>query len=134
VVAQLQRYIDRGLRSSLTGAFARLKLVHEAVTPDMWVSALRRLPSIVPQLLRSRLQEWVLTALADHLKRQPEEFVKAANDTADGVTLLLTIGNPPGFAQLRQALKGKALSLTDLKLPGVKPSVKVQTLPGHADE
>jgi hypothetical protein len=134
VVAQLQRYIDRGLRSSLTGAFARLKLVHEAVTPDMWVSALRRLPSIVPQLLRIRLQEWVLTALADHLKRQPEELVQAANDTADGVTLLLTIGNPPGFPQLRQALRGKALSLTDLKLPGAKPSVKVQTLPGHADE
>jgi hypothetical protein len=134
VVAQLQRYVDRGLRSSLTGAFARLKLVHETVTPDMWVPALRRLPSIVPQLLRSRLQEWVLTALADHLKRHPEDFVQAANDTADGVTLLLTIGTPPGFPQLRQALKGKALSLTDLKLPGAKPSVKVQTLPGHADE
>jgi hypothetical protein len=134
VMAQLQRYIDRGLRSSLSGAFARLKLVHESVTPDLWVAALRRLPSIVPQLLRSRLQEWLLKGLADHLKRRPEEFIRAANDTADGVTLLLTLGNPPGFPQLRQALKGKALSLADLKLSGATPTVKVETLPGHADE
>jgi hypothetical protein len=133
-VAQLQRYLDRGLRSSLTGAFARLKLVHEAVTPDLWVAALRRLPSIVPQMLRSRLQEWALSALADYLKRQPQEFIQAAEDTADGVTLLLTIGSPPGFPQLREALKGRALSLADLKLSGTKPSVKVQAVPGHADE
>ena len=92
---------------ALSGGRGGLKIVHEAVTPDQWLSALGRLPSLVPQILSGRLKEWVLKALSDQLKQHVQEFIKAAEDTTDGVTLLISIGNPPGFSQLRQALKGK---------------------------
>lgn len=40
VTARLQRIIERGLCSSLTGTNGQLKIVHEAVTPDQWLGAL----------------------------------------------------------------------------------------------
>jgi hypothetical protein len=133
VVARLQGYLDRGLRGALSGAFARLKIVHEAVTPDQWITALRRLPSLVPQILRRRVQEWVLARLADYLRQRSEEFIRAADDTADGVTLVITIGSPPGFPLLRQALAGQGVSLAGLRMSGGTPDVRITTVPGHAD-
>jgi hypothetical protein len=92
------------------------------------------LPSLVPQALMGRLQEWILQALTSHLKQHSEEFIKAADDTADGVTLLITLGNPPGFPQLRQALKGKGISLAGLKLSDGAPAVKIKVIPGYSHE
>jgi len=134
VAAHLQGFVERGLRRALTGGFGRLKIVHEAVTPDQSSGALQRLPSLVPQVLLGHLKEWVLKGLSDHLKQRPEEFIKAAEDTADGVTLLFTVGNPPGFPQLRQALKGKGFSIASLKMSDGTPTVKIKITPGYAHE
>jgi len=134
VVARLGRIVERGVRRALTGGFGRLKIVHEAVTPDQWMGALRRLPSFVPQVLMGRLQEWVLKGLADHLKQRTEEFIKAADDTADGVTLVITLGNPPGFSLLRQALKGKGLSPASLRMADGAPAVTITVAPGYSHE
>lgn len=134
VVARLGRIVRRGLRRAFAGGFGRMKIVHEAVTPDQWLGALRRLPSLVPQVLMGRLQEWVLKALTDHLKQHSEEFIKAAEDTADGVMLVINLSNPPGFPQLRQALKGKGISLAGLKLSDGAPVAKIKVIPGYSHE
>jgi hypothetical protein len=134
LAAYLSRYIDRGLRSSLSGAFARLKLIHETVTPDQWVAALGRLPTGVRQRLSSRMLEWTLTALVEFMRQQPEEFIRAADDPTDGVTLVVSIASPPGFAALRHGLAGKSLSLDQLRFPGAPSEVTVRALPGHVDE
>ncbi len=131
VVAHLRRYVERGLRNSLSGVFGRLKIVHEAVTPDQWLAALRRLPSFVPRILLGRLLEWVLKALGENLQQNATLFIKAAEDTADGVTVIFIISNPPGFAQLRQALKGKGVSLGSLRVSGDAPKVSVRFAPGY---
>lgn len=132
VVARLGRIVKRGLHRAFANGFGRMKIIHEAVTPDQWLTALRRLPSRVPQVLMGRLQEWILKALTDHLKQHSEEFIKAAEDTADGVTLMINFSNPPGFPQLRQALKGKGTSLSDLKLSEGAPGAKIKIIPGHS--
>ena len=134
VAARLRGFIKRGLRSALTGAFGRLKIIHEAVTPDQWTGALRRLPSLVPQVLLGRLTEWAVKGLSDHLKQRTEDFLKAAEDIADGVTLVITLENPPGFPELRQALKGKGLSLASLKLSDGAPTAKIKISPGYTHE
>jgi hypothetical protein len=134
VTAHLRPFVQRGLRSALTGAFGRTKIIHEAVTPDRWLAALRRLPSLLPQALRGRLEEWVLTGLSKHLKQRAEKFIKAADDTVDGVTLVVTVGSPPGFARLRQALKGKTLSLATLKMSGDPGTISVEAKPGYVYE
>jgi hypothetical protein len=134
VATRLRGFIERGLRRALTGAFGRIKIIHGAVTPDQWLGALRRLPSLVPQVLLGRLTEWVVKGLSDHLKQRTEEFIKAAEDTADGVTLVISLGNPPGFPQLRQALRGKGLSLASLKMSDGAPTVKIKIIPGYTHE
>jgi hypothetical protein len=134
VTARLRVFIERGLRSSLTGAFGRLKIVHEAVTPDQWPGLLQRLPSLVPQVLLGRLTEWVVKGIFDHLKQRREEFIKATEDIADGVTLMMTLENPPGFPQLSQTFKGKGLSIASLKIPDGEPTVKIKIGPGYIHE
>ena len=134
VTTRLRGLIERGLRSALRGSFGRLKIVHEAVTPDQWLGALRRLPSLVPQVLLGRMTEWVVKGISDNLKKRSEEFIKAAEDTADGVTLVITLENPPAFPQLSQALKGKGFSLASLKLPDGAPTVKIKIIPGYTHE
>jgi hypothetical protein len=134
VTSRLRGFLERGLRSALIGTSGRLKIVHEAVTPDQWPGAFRRLPSLVPQVLLGRLTEWVVKGISDHLKQNPEDYIKAANDTADGVALAITLSNPPGFPQLRQALKGSGLSIANLKMSGEAPTVKIKMVPGHVHE
>jgi hypothetical protein len=134
LAARLRRFIERGLRSALSGSSARLKIVHEAVTPDQWVSALRRLPSFVHNILLGRLQEWALKSLADQLKQAAQPFIKAAEDTADGVTVVITISNPPGFPEIRKLLKGQGLSLGSLKIPSGNPKVSIGFTAGYAHD
>ncbi len=134
VMTRVGRIVERGLNRALLGSGKRLKIIHEAVTPDHWISALQRLPGHVPQLLAQRLQAWVLKGLTEHLKQNAEEFIKAAEDIADGVTLIITLGNPPGLPQLRQALKGKGVALTSLKLADGAPTVKIKITPGYSHD
>ena len=107
VMDRLRRFIDRGVNRAFAANLGRLKIVHGAVIPGQPVDALNRLPSLVPQVLRGRMTEWIVKGLADHLQKHAQEFIKAADDTADGVTLVITLENPPGFRQLGEALKGQ---------------------------
>jgi hypothetical protein len=131
VVDRLRRFIDRGVNRAFAANLGLLKIVHGAVIPGQPRNALSRLPSLVPQVLRGRVTEWVVKGLADNLQRHAQEFIRAADDTADGVTLIVTLENPPGFRELGDALKGKGVSLATLKLPAGDPTVKIRIYPGH---
>lgn len=132
-MTQLQGVLERGLRGALSRGFGRLKIIHEAALPGRLLGALQRLPAFVPQVLKGRLIEWAIKGLEGYLKQQAQQFIAATEDAADGVTVAITIANPPGFAQLRDALKGKALSLRSLKSIGT-PDVKLKVTPGYANE
>jgi hypothetical protein len=129
VAERLRRFIDRGVNRAF--ATNHLKIIHGAVIPGQPIDALNRLPSLVHQVLRGRITEWLVKGLADHLHKHAQEFIRAADDTADGVTLVITLENPPGFRQLGEALKGKGISVATLKLPEGDPTVKLRVYPGH---
>jgi hypothetical protein len=131
VVDRLRRLIDRGINRAFAANLGGLKIVHGAVIPGQPIDALNRLPSLVPQVLRGRITEWLVKGLADHLEKHAQEFIKAADDTDDGVTHVITLINPPGFRQLGEALKGKGVSLATLKLPEGEPTVKLRIYPGY---
>jgi hypothetical protein len=131
VMERLRRFIAHGVNRAFAANLGQLKIVHGAVIPGQPVNALSRLPSVVPQHLRGRVTEWVLKGLADHLQQHAQEFIRAAEDTADGVTLVVTLENPPGFRELGDALKGKGISLATLRLPEGEPTVRLSIHPGH---
>ncbi|HEX9782575.1 MAG TPA: hypothetical protein VGA56_07575 [Opitutaceae bacterium] len=134
VVTRLQRILERGLGRALLGSHRRLKVVHSAVVPNQWGTALQRLPSLMPRILLGRLKEWILKALSEQLKQQAQQFISASEEPADGVTLVIAIASPPGFAQLRDALKGKLPSQATLGTPGGTPNVTIKIVPGYANE
>jgi hypothetical protein len=129
VAERLRRFIDRGVNRAF--ATNHLKIIHGAVIPGQPIDALNRLPSLVHQVLRGRITEWLVKGLADHLHKHAQEFIRAADDTSDGVTLVITLENPPGFRQLGEALKGKGISVATLKLPEGDPTFKLRVYPGH---
>ena len=131
VIDRLRRFIGRGVSRAFAANLGLLKIVHGAVIPGQAKDALNRLPSLVPQVLRGKVTEWVVKGLADHLQKHAQEFIAAAEDTADGVTLVIRLENPPGFRQLGEALKGKGMSLATLKLPDGDPTVTLQVHAGH---
>jgi hypothetical protein len=134
VTAELHKRIERGIHKAFRGSSRRLKIIHEAVAPGKWAEAFKRLPSIIPQVLKGRLVVWTVKGLADHFKQHTDEFIKAAEDTADGVTLIITLETPPGLAQLSQALKSKTVSPNSLKFSNGEPVFKIKILPGYQHE
>jgi hypothetical protein len=131
VADRLRRFIERGVNRVFAANPGCLKIVHGAVVPGQPMDAFNRLPSLVSPVLRGRITEWLVKGLADHLPKHAQEFIKAADDTADGLTLVITLENPPGFRQLGEALKGKRISLATLKLPEGEPTVKLRIYPGY---
>jgi hypothetical protein len=135
ILTPLRAQVERGLLFALQrGGCGRLKIIHETVAPEQALGgALQRIPPVVLDSLRLRLQEWILTGLADFLKQQPQQFVAATEAPADGSTLVVTIDNPPGFELLRQALKGRISSLADSRFSGPAPTVRIDVVEGYAN-
>jgi hypothetical protein len=135
VLIPLRAIFERGLLSALRGGgHGRLKIIHETVAPEQALGgALQRIPPVVLDSLRFRLQEWILKGLANFLKGQAQQFVAATEAPADGVTLMVAIDNPPGLDLLRQTLKGRIPSLADLRISGPVPTVRIDVVAGYSN-
>lgn len=131
VLQRLRRIVSRGMDHAFAGGRGSLRIVHGSVVPGNAASAFGRLPALVPQALRGRVTEWVVKGLAEHLARQAQEVIRAAEDTADGVTLVLTLADPPGFREIGAALKGGGMAPTTLKLPDGEPTITLKAYPGR---
>jgi hypothetical protein len=54
------------------------------------------------------VSDWTLTALTDYLTTQSARFIASTEDAKDGITLVITLANPPGMAALRSTVAGTA--------------------------
>lgn len=134
VVARLRHSLERGIDASLAGRSSRLKIIHESIAPRDWRIALQRLPSIVLRTLAGRLKQWTVGGLSEFLRRSSRAFIEATEAPNDGITLVVAVADPPGFAQLSKALLGGGVSPSNLRNLEGKPSVSVSVAPGHVDE
>lgn len=133
IIQRLRPFIQRRVDRTFSHV-GKLKIIHGAVIPGQAWSALSRLPSLVLQEFRGRLTEWIMKSLANNLQKHAQEFIRAADDTSDGVTITLTLENPPGFRQFGEAIRGKGVSLANLKVPEGEPTVKISIYPGRKYE
>lgn len=106
----------------------RLRVVHPSVLPGAAATAiLGRLPSLVPQAFILKMQEWLTTAFAEFGRTQAQAYLTAAESPEDGVTLVFTIGNPPGLAGIGRLLAQSGATSTDVLNAVTKaPAPKVQ--------
>jgi hypothetical protein len=110
IATRLKQYIDRALASAMDGRMSgRVRILHEALTlEEARGAALGRIPRPAVRALAARVSDWTLTALTDYLTTQSARFIASTEDAKDGITLVITLANPPGMAALRSTVAGTA--------------------------
>jgi hypothetical protein len=132
VAARVGDLIVRGLAGAVDGNVSgRARIIHEALEPrEARGRGLRR---VAPALLRGftgKVAEWGLAGLSTFFGSQAQRFITAAEDALDGVTVILTIPNPPGMAAIRRALAGTPGAAADHAAAAAAPAVQVDIVPG----
>jgi hypothetical protein len=128
--------METGLKMAFSpGMYHRIKIVHPAVTPGRSQNkALKTLGPIVAEKLIERIMQWTGKTLADYFKNKAQEFITAANDEEDGVTLAIMINNPNGLSNIRKLLSGGAVALRGQWFPEGKPDVNIKIYAGFHRE
>jgi hypothetical protein len=134
VATTLKTFIDRGVAAATSGhVTGRIRLIHEALSLDeARGAALARVPRTAVRAFASRIGEWTLTALTDYLGSQSPKFIAATEDAQDGVTVVMTLANPPGMAAMRRAVAG-APPNGDAGAAGAPGSIQVDVVPGFTN-
>jgi hypothetical protein len=135
VAAGFQKYVGRRLAPILRGErLARIQVIQAGLTPgEALGAALKRLPLEVSGALTARLQEGLVSAFAELVKGQPQRFITATEDTADGITMKFSIARPAGLQQICKALlpAGQTAGVADAIRGGSKPDVRIEVVPGY---
>lgn len=115
------------------GQSGNLKILHTNVIPGKRSGlAINMLPPIIVNALVNAINRWVGKALISYLRNQPNQFVQAAEDYADGVTLSTTIVSPSDFSVLRQMLSGGGISIPDDLFSKAPAEVLFNAKPGYS--
>ena len=133
IMASLKYIFEYKLKTALSGNMCgHVKIIHGAVTPEQSRgSALKLLPTIVRENLIQKLREWLEVYLSQYLQQRSQEFIAATENLADGITLGVTLNNPPGFPILRKALRGEPVSLYSMGFSEGMPDIQIQIIPGY---
>lgn len=91
---------------------------------------LRRIPEAIASKIAEKIVEWCLRKISEYLRERKQEFIKATESPADGVTIMVTFGNPGLLPILCRALRGEPVLPTSILIPRGIPSAQVQVLPG----
>jgi hypothetical protein len=108
VLVAAKRIYAAGVETALGGDIHRhVKILTEALPQEQFFGqVLKRLATHVKTHLIQKVVEWVGRGVADYAQARAAEFIAAADDPADGVTLVVTIANPPGAPLVRKLLRG----------------------------
>jgi hypothetical protein len=136
IITSIKRILERGLLPTLSGLRpGRIQILHGALMPDQALGGvLQKLPGFVTNAFARTLKGWLLESLAENLRGQAQKFISATEDTADGITVVFTLANPPGFGGLREILKGKMPAPSNLGFGSGKPKVSVEVFPGFKND
>ena len=135
VLVLTKRVADAGVSVALSGDIKRhVKILSEAPQEEIFGAALKELADSVKRLLIKKVEAWVGTAVAQYMKGSAGEFVAATEDPADGATIVVTIGSPPGAPIVRKLLGGEMVGGAMLagldKLFVGQPKLSAKTVPG----
>jgi hypothetical protein len=131
-----KRIYEAGLTTALSGDIQRhVKILTEDLPHEqLFGGLLGGLTDQIKGLLAKKVGQWVGKAFADYVQARAAEFITATEDPADGVTMVVTIVNPPGAPLVRKLLRGSigvgdVVGGLDSMFKG-DPRVGLQTVPG----
>ena len=136
VLTMLKAVYESAVRAALTGGMhRRVKVVHSAIAPEQSDGqALRWLPQIIREKLEEKLLEWLGHSLSAHFRQQAQSFITATEDSANGVTVIVTLSNPSGLPKMRRVLGGEPVVLRSKWFSDERPDAKLQIVPGYQRE
>jgi hypothetical protein len=73
---------------------------------------MRRVPEALVSKLADKIIEWCLRKVSEYLRERKQEFIKATENPADGVTILIVFANPGLVPLLCKSLRGEMITLT----------------------
>ena len=134
IATALRGFIDRGLNAASTGsATGRVRVIHEGVSlQQARGAALGKVPSTALKAFMAQLGVSTLTALTNFFASNTARFVAATEDSKDGVTLVITIANPPNMGAIRSAIAGTAPS-APATTSAEPSSMNVEVVPGFTN-
>ena len=105
-----------------------IKVIHEgSPTASLALPIAATVIKLIGDKLVGKVREWLASVLSRELtqnyERVASDFISAASNDADGVTLKITFQAPPLLEQIRRALKGGVTAI-----PGVLSSFGKETL------
>ncbi|MFX0198367.1 MAG: hypothetical protein ACFFCW_19790 [Candidatus Hodarchaeota archaeon] len=139
-VGSAVKYLITSLKNGLDNAFSpgmhhHIKIVHPAVIPGYSHSMmLRKLPQQITGIFAERILEWAGKGIADYLRNNAQQFVTAANHELDGVTLTISLDNPPGLSVIREFINGAFTRLNGQFNQNGLPGIKIMVYPGFYRE
>jgi hypothetical protein len=139
----LKSCYEGALKAQLSGKISdHVKIIHENVMPEQFnalaalgklgAQALQAVAPIVLEKLREKLLEWIGMCLSEYFKQRSEEFIKATEDPADGVTIIIKFINPPGISIIGKVLKGEPAYLLGNWFPQGTPGADTKVVSGFA--
>ncbi|MCA1636675.1 MAG: hypothetical protein LC802_24155 [Acidobacteria bacterium] len=136
VGVDFNKFVARRLKPIFEGRRPRgLRVVKAGVAPGpLQGAALHRLPGIVSQVFFAKLQGWLVYGFSEFVKTQAQQFLSAADQPADGVTLVMTLERPLGLKEIGQALVEQGASVTkivNIFKQGSQPNVRTEVFAGH---
>ena len=138
--------IEAGVRSAVRGGSRHVRVLTETVEPEQLLPALAAaagggvLSKIGDKALDwfvDKLLDLLWAALAEWVRRKTEDFARAAEDPADGVTILVTAKAPALVRVVRDAAQGRAPSVVDLAklvlpIAAMLPDVVIRSVSGFS--
>ncbi len=135
VMAVVQLNLVAGLKNVLSAdCEGNLKIIHPAISPQQIRSALLNLPPKLKYNLQARLHDWLGRGLSDYFRQKQEGFIGVTEDRADGVTLMITLDNPPDFDLLAKVLRGAMVSTADIRFSGAISQTRIKPVAGYYSE
>jgi hypothetical protein len=133
LVTTLKRLMRRGIAPTLAGLRPKnIRILGGGLTPDQALGgALQRVPETARRSLSRALEGWLLAALASEFKQNAQSFIAATEDPADGISIVFTLTQIPGFGGVREMLKGKTPAPANVDFQNSKPDVKVNVVSGY---
>ena len=135
----IRRVYRAAIRAAVGPGHRRIRVVRENPEQEEFVGRMLNIGPHPTRLLARAMGRWIGGAVRRELDRQRDAFIAATSGDADGVTLTVTVKDPPGLRSIAPLLRGglpKASDLASLgSLGGLlrgAPQSTVTITPGHA--
>jgi hypothetical protein len=112
ILVLLRRIYVEGLRAMLSGrALRHFKMINEVAAEAEGGDPLAAIGGAILEKIAGKLAGWAGSALSDYFTRRKQEFLAAAENPADGVTIVVTIRHSSLFQAVQRALRGDAAAV-----------------------